>query len=81
MSHTETLNYTVTGEPTIHCAGCEQRIGNALRRLPGIRAVQASHRTQQVRVTIDPAQVGADQVQGKLEQLGYQVRTAEAVAP
>jgi hypothetical protein len=31
-----TVNFTVAGEKKIHCAGCEQRIANALRRPPGI---------------------------------------------
>ena len=69
----QTIAFTVTGEQTIHCSGCEQRIGNALRRLPGIEEVRASYRTQQVQVTLDPARVGPEQVRAKLEQLGYAV--------
>ncbi len=45
MAH-ETVGFKVVGEQTIHCAGCEQRIGNALRRVPGVEGVEASHRTQ-----------------------------------
>lgn len=71
-----TIDFMVTGAQKIHCEGCEQRIGTALRRLPGIQEVQASAHTQQVVVTIDPTQVSSDQVRAKLEQLGYQV-TAE----
>lgn len=71
MSHT--LRFTVTGDDRIHCAWCEQRIANAVRRFPGVTQVQASAETQQVLVTIDPAQVGPDQVQARIEQLGYQV--------
>ncbi len=70
---TQTTQYTVTGEEKIHCASCEQRIDNALRRVPGVQDVQASAQTQQVQVTINPDQTSADQVQAKLEQLGYQV--------
>ncbi len=68
-----TLNFIVTGEQKIHCAGCEERIGNALRRLPGIQDVRASGDTQKVVVTFDPDTVSADQVRAKLEQLGYRV--------
>ncbi len=67
------LNLTVTGEQKIHCTGCEERIGNALRRLPGIQDAQASADTQKVVVTFDPDTVNADQVRAKLEQLGYRV--------
>ncbi len=74
MPHT--INFMVVGVQKIHCENCEQRIGTALRRLPGIQEVQARADTQQVVVTIDPTQVNLEQVQAKLEQLGYQV-TAE----
>jgi copper chaperone CopZ len=69
----QTIEFVVTGEEKMHCAGCEQRVGNVLRRLPGVKDVRASAQTQQVVVTIDPAQVGPEQVRAKLEQIGYQV--------
>jgi copper chaperone CopZ len=72
----QTLEFVVTGEEKMHCAGCEQRVSNALRRLPGVQAVQANATTQQVLVTVDPSQVGATQVWAKLEQLGYQAKIA-----
>jgi len=68
-----TLNLIVIGEQKIHCARCEERIGNALRRLPGIQDVQAGADTQKVVVTFDPDTVSADQVRAKLKQLGYGV--------
>jgi P-type Cu+ transporter len=72
----QTVELVVTGEEKMHCAGCEQRVSNALRRLPGVQEVRANAATQHVLVTIDPSQVGADQVQAKLEQLGYQATLA-----
>ncbi len=69
----QTINFTVNDETKIHCVGCEQRIGNALHRLPGILDVQASAETQRVVATIDSARIGPEQVQEKLERLGYKV--------
>lgn len=69
-----TVHYTVTGEQKIHCAGCEERIRNGLRRLSGILDVQASANTQEVVVSFDPARVTPDQVRAKLEWLGYRVQ-------
>ncbi len=69
---TRTIDFMVTGERKIHCAGCELRIETALRQLPGIRNVQASAETQRVVVRSDPAQVGAEGIRAKLEELGYQ---------
>jgi copper chaperone len=70
---TKTIDFVVTGEDKLHCSGCEQRVGHALRRLVGVQDVRASAETQQVRVAFDPAQVSPEQVQSKLEQLGYEV--------
>ena len=75
---TQTIDLTVTGDQPIHCASCEQRIGNGLRRLPGVQSVHASSKTQRVEVAIDPAQVSTEQVRAKLEQLGV---TAELAGP
>jgi copper chaperone CopZ len=72
----QTIELVVTGEAKMHCAGCEQRVSNALRRLPGVQAVRANATTQHVLVTIDPSQVGSEQVRAKLEQLGYQAKIA-----
>ncbi len=73
MAKIELIEFTITGEQQIHCAGCEQRISNALRRLPGVQDVRASAQSQHVAARIDASQVSADQVRAKLEQLGYQV--------
>jgi copper chaperone CopZ len=70
----QTLEFEVLGEHKMYCAGCEQRVNTVLRRLPGVQEVQANATTQQVRVTVDPSQVGAEQVQARLEQLGYQTK-------
>ena len=72
----ETLSFTVVGEDRLHCAGCEQRVSNALRRLPGVHAVRASAQTQHVEITLDAMQVRPEQVRAKLEQLGYEVEAA-----
>jgi copper chaperone CopZ len=72
----QTLDFVVMGEEKMHCAGCEQRVSNALRRLTGVHEVRASAATQHVLVTIDPSQVGAEQIQTKLEQLGYRAKIA-----
>ena len=69
----QTIEFVVTGEAKMHCAGCEQRVGNALRRLAGVQAVRASANTQQVVVTFDPVQLSPEQVRAKLEQIGYEV--------
>jgi Cu+-exporting ATPase len=74
---TQTIDLTVTGDQPIHCASCEQRIDTGLRRLPGVRTVRASSKTQRVEVAVDPTQVSAEQVRDKLEQLGFTAKLEE----
>lgn len=69
----ETIDFNVTGETSIHCAGCEQRISRALRRIPGIHKVQTSIRRQQIEVTFEPTQVSPELIQAKLGEIGYEV--------
>ncbi len=66
---------TVTGERKIHCEGCEQRIGRALRRLPGVLGVEASAESQRVVVEMDPERVGLEEVRERLDLLGYEVES------
>lgn len=69
----DTVNFTVTGETTIHCAGCEQRIRRALRRVPGVQKVQTSISRQEVAVTFEAAQVSPGQIQTRLGEIRYEV--------
>lgn len=65
--------FTVVGDDKLHCEGCEQRVGRALKRLGGVREVEASYRTQRVAVEYDPGQVGEGEIRERLELLGYEV--------
>jgi copper chaperone len=72
----QTLEFVIVGDEKVYCSGCEQRVSKAMRRLPGLREVQADATTQHVRVTVGLSQVEAGQVQAELEQLGYQAKIA-----
>mgnify|MGYP001455797486 CR=1 FL=1 len=73
---TQTIHLAISGRTPIHCAGCEQRIGTALQRLPGVVAVQASQETQQVRVAFDPEQVSVEQIRARLARAGFETAPA-----
>lgn len=70
MPHTVEL--TVSGEQTIHCTSCEQRIERALRLLTGVHEVRASMETQVVVATIH-SQVAPERLRDTLRDLGYEV--------
>lgn len=65
--------FTVTGEQTIHCDSCEQRIARALRRLPGVLGVEAGADSQRVAVEFDAERVGDEELRERLDLLGYEV--------
>jgi len=76
----DNIQFTVIGEEKLHCEGCEQRVGNALRRLPGVEGVEASAQSQRVRVTIDRDRLSPEEVRDRLELLGYEVSTEGGAA-
>ncbi|HEX7000924.1 MAG TPA: heavy metal-associated domain-containing protein [Trueperaceae bacterium] len=69
---TRTATITISEETPMHCQGCEERIGSALKRLPGVEAVQASRETQEVSVTFDPERITVSQVRERLASAGFE---------
>jgi copper chaperone CopZ len=67
----DTLTLDVTG---MTCSGCEAAVGRALRQLPGVDAVDASHTAHTVAVKFDPALVTRAQITERIAALGYTVR-------
>ncbi|MFH5824771.1 heavy-metal-associated domain-containing protein [Georgenia sp. AZ-5] len=68
MSQTVTLQ--VQG---MDCAGCEQRLGVALRRLEGVYEATADHRTGQVQVRVDPEFTDRAALVERIVTAGYEV--------
>lgn len=67
------INYEIVGDEKIHCGGCEVRISNALRRLDGVYDVSASADEQNISVSINTDSVSPEQIETRLDQLGYKV--------
>ena len=64
-----TAAFRVTG---MHCAGCEERVKNALRRLNGIYKVDVKMADKLVVVTFDKAKVSADAIASAITAAGFQ---------
>lgn len=75
---TETKTLKVIGEQTMHCGGCERTVKFALKQLPGVQRVEASHKTQLIDLTLDTETLDMEQVQQELDWIGYQVAEVEA---
>ena len=54
------------------CAGCENRIKNALKNLDGVKEVDADHKKGQVTVTAD-SKVDKNIIYKKIENLDFEI--------
>jgi len=59
----------------MHCDGCEARVVRVVKRLLGVREVEASHASQRVSVSIDRARVTPAEVQAAIRQAGFEAAT------
>ncbi|MDQ7819864.1 MAG: heavy-metal-associated domain-containing protein [Armatimonadota bacterium] len=57
--------------PRIHCGGCVKTVTQALGKVPGVLAVEASETTKEVRLQFDPAQVSEEKIRTTLALIGY----------
>ena len=74
---TQTKTLRFTGEQTMHCGGCESTVKFTLKHRPGVLDVEASHKTQLVKLTFDPRRANLEQIQQELGWIGYQVVDTE----
>lgn len=73
----ETKTLRVTGEQTMHCGGCENTVKFALRQVPGVQDVEASHKTQLIKLSFDSQCADLERIQQELDWIGYRVAEIE----
>ncbi|MGE5369410.1 MAG: sulfite exporter TauE/SafE family protein, partial [Chloroflexota bacterium] len=66
----ETTSFLAHG---MHCHGCEHVIEAALRKLAGVRRVEARYPTETVAVDYDPATADVAEIKAAVAALGYRV--------
>lgn len=76
MSDTKKLKLKVTGERTIHCAGCERTVKFTLENLPDVRDVDADHEKQLIELTLVSDETDLEKVKAELDWIGYEVEMA-----
>ena len=64
------LEFNVYG---MMCAGCENRVKNALKTVDGVKEVYASHEENKVKVVLDK-EVEETVIKEKIEDIGYEVK-------
>ena len=77
----KSITFEVTGEHQMACDGCEQRVQNALKTIPGVGKVRANARNQHIDVLFDEAMVDAAALAERIGKVGYQTKAANPGAP
>jgi Cu2+-exporting ATPase len=67
----------IIGEQIMHCGGCENTVKFTLKQVPGVQVVEASHKTQLIKLTFDPQNTDLERIQQELDWIGYQVAETE----
>jgi copper chaperone CopZ len=76
---TETKIFRVVGQQKMHCGGCENTVQFTLRQVPGVQQVEASHKTQLIKLRFDSQNVDLERIQQELDWIGYQVAEVRKV--
>ena len=72
------ISLPVTG---MHCANCSGTIERNLNKLDGVASVNVNYATENATVIFDPSVLSEDAIVGKIEDVGYGVRTAKIELP
>jgi Cu2+-exporting ATPase len=72
----ETIVLKVSGDRLMRCEGCQNAVQSALNRVPGVLSAEASHRTQDIRVSYDPGRTSPGDMKAALLRAGYRANEA-----
>jgi copper chaperone CopZ len=57
----------------MHCSGCEMNAREFVSELPGVKKVQANHKTGEVKVEFDEKLATVESIKAKIVEAGYKV--------
>jgi P-type Cu+ transporter len=77
-TETSSASFAIEG---MSCASCAMRIEKRLKKVPGVVDAQVNLATERGTVTYDPTQASIDQMQQKVEAIGYKATPLEQTAP
>ncbi len=72
------ITLEVVGDDRINCEGCEERVEQALKKVPGVEQVRAKSSNQRVRVMFDSTVLDANAIAERIANAGYQTRVVSA---
>ena len=73
----KSITLEVVGNDRINCEGCEERVENALKKVPGISQIRARSSNQRIQVMFDPNVLDADAITERISTVGYQTTVVD----
>ena len=73
----KTITLEVVGDDRLNCEGCEERVEQALKKVPGINQVRAKSSNQRVQVMFDSSVLDANAITERVATVGYQTRVVD----
>jgi copper chaperone len=74
----KSITLEVVGSDRLNCEGCEERVENALKKVPGVGKIRAHSSNQRIEVLFDAAKLDADAIAERITNAGYQTRVVPA---
>ena len=59
------------------CTGCENTIKSKVKKVDGVKQVNADFNTNVVKASFDPAKTNTDAIKGAIESAGYKVESVK----
>ena len=72
------ITLEVVGDDRLNCEGCEERVENALKKVPGVGQVRAHSSNQRIKVLFDSSLLDANVIAERVANAGYQTRVVSA---
>jgi copper chaperone len=70
----KSITFEVIGDQRLVCEGCEQRVQNVLKALPGVGQVHAHASNQRIEVLFDAAKLDPAAIAERISKAGYESR-------
>lgn len=73
----KSITLQVVGDDRLNCEGCEERVEQALKKVPGVSQIRARSSNQRIQVMFDSDVLDPTAISDRIATVGYQTRLVE----
>ena len=73
----KSITLQVVVDDRLHCEGCEERVEQALKKVPGVSQIRARSSNQRIQILFDPSVLDANAIAARVATVGYQTRVVD----